>query len=66
MIKFDLFFSSDTEGKGYMWNKVTYPGMKQAVVNVLMATQDVAEGRKVRRTYVTVSYVCFIVHVAEL
>ena len=41
----DLY--SDTEGKGYMWAKVTYPGMKRAVINVLQATQDVAESRKV-------------------
>ena len=35
-------------GNPKAWNEIIYPGMKNAVVNTLLATMDVTENRKVR------------------
>ena len=40
-----MFFSE--VGAGDKWNDIIYPGMKDAVVNTLIATQDVTETKKV-------------------
>jgi len=42
------------------WDEVIYPGMKAAVINTMIATQERSESRKVR--YVTLRYVtlCYI------
>jgi len=35
-------------GAGHAWKEIIYPGMKQALINTMLATQDVTEYRKVK------------------
>jgi tubulin monoglycylase TTLL3/8 len=46
LVKVNFAVYSDV-GAGEKWDEIIYPRMKDAVVNTLLATQDIAESKKV-------------------
>ena len=41
-----------------MWENKIYPGMKEAVLDTLIATQDVSDTRKVRALMIFLFTIC--------